>query len=98
MTLDIKNFYLCTPFKKYEYLRKKIDEIPEDVMEDYNLQAKATTDGFVYVGNIASCWTKPCNCAATLFQWTNLGTADAYVRGLWYSSPVIADVQCVIEV
>ena len=49
MTLDIKNFYLNTPMERYEYMRIKIIDIPEDVVAEYNLQEKATKDGYVYI-------------------------------------------------
>ena len=48
MTLDIKNFYLNTPLKRFEYLRLKLDDIPEDVRKHYNLEQKAKK-GYVYV-------------------------------------------------
>ena len=48
MTIDIKDFYLCTPLKRYEYLRLKLDDIPQDVIEHYGLADKAV-DGYVYV-------------------------------------------------
>ena len=48
-TLDIKNLYLNTPLKRYEYIRLPMKDIPDDVKEDYNLHQKATKDGFVYV-------------------------------------------------
>ena len=49
MTLDIKNFYLCTPLERYGYLRMKISNFPQDVIDLYKLQEKATADGFVHV-------------------------------------------------
>ena len=49
MTLDIKNFYLNTPLKRYEYLRMKLDNFPEDVIEEYGLRDKVTKDGYVYI-------------------------------------------------
>ena len=33
MTLDVKNFYLNTPLKRYEYLRIPINLIPEEVIQ-----------------------------------------------------------------
>ena len=48
-TLDIKNFYLNTPLARYEYLRLKLTNLPEDVIEEYGLKEKETKDGFVYV-------------------------------------------------
>ena len=49
MTIDIKNFYLCTPLKRKEYLRMHIENFPEDVIDHYNLREKVTKDGFVFV-------------------------------------------------
>lgn len=48
MTLDIKDFYLNTPMDRYEYMRLRIADIPEDVIEHYQLRDKATPDGYVY--------------------------------------------------
>ena len=49
MTIDIKNFYLKTPLKRYEYFRLRIADLPDDVIEQYKLREKATKEGFVYV-------------------------------------------------
>jgi len=49
MSLDIKNFYLNTPLKRYEYLKLKLTNFPEDVIKQYNLRDKATPEDFVYV-------------------------------------------------
>ena len=49
MTIDIKNFYLNTPMDRYEYLRLKLNELPDDVIEEYGLKYKATPDEFVFV-------------------------------------------------
>jgi hypothetical protein len=49
MTLDIKDFYLNTPMKRFEYLRLKLNDMPADVIEAYQLNTKATKDGYVYV-------------------------------------------------
>eukprot|EP00956_Cyclotella_meneghiniana_P043249 scaffold260206_cov139-Cyclotella_meneghiniana.AAC.1 len=46
MSLDISNFYLNTPMKRYEYMRMKLSDIPEDVQAHYNLKEKASKDGF----------------------------------------------------
>ena len=39
-TLDIKNFYLNTPMEGFEYMRLKMEDIPENVIEKYGLNAK----------------------------------------------------------
>ena len=49
MTIDIKNFYLCTPMDRPEFMRLRIADMPDDVIDHYGLRDKATTDGYVYV-------------------------------------------------
>ena len=48
MTIDIKDFYLMTPMERYEYFKMKIDLIPEDIIEEYNLQNKVDDRGYVH--------------------------------------------------
>ncbi len=48
MTMDIKDFYLNTPMTRYEYMQLKISDMPDDVIEHYNLCEIATPDGFIY--------------------------------------------------
>jgi hypothetical protein len=49
MTLDVKNFYLNTPMVRYEYVRIKIDDVPEEIIIEYKLREKVASDGHVYV-------------------------------------------------
>ncbi len=49
MTIDIKNFYLCTPMERPEFMRLKLADMPDDVVTHYQLHDKATPDGYVYV-------------------------------------------------
>jgi hypothetical protein len=42
--LDLKNFYLGTPMKEYEYMRLHISDIPEEIIKQYNLRAIADND------------------------------------------------------
>ena len=49
MTIGIKDFYLNTPMKRYEYMRFKMAEIPEGFIDEYNSRDKATADGYVYL-------------------------------------------------
>ena len=44
MTINMKNVYLNTLLAWYEYLRLKLTNLPEDVIEQYGLQHKATSD------------------------------------------------------
>ena len=47
MSTDIKNFYLNTPMARYEYMRLKISELPQDFINEYNLHNKTTKYGYV---------------------------------------------------
>ena len=49
MTIDINDFYLNTPMARYEYMRLKICNIPEDVTKHYNLATKVKNDGYFYI-------------------------------------------------
>ncbi len=46
-TMDIKNFYLCTPMSRYKYMQLKLLDMPEDVIAHYKLLNIATLDGYV---------------------------------------------------
>ncbi len=48
MTMDIKDFYLNNPMVRYKYMQLRIADMPEDVIEHYNLRDKATPNGYVY--------------------------------------------------
>ena len=49
MTLDIKNFYLNTPLKRFEYLKLRLTDLHDDSIEQYDLKSKATANGYVYI-------------------------------------------------
>jgi hypothetical protein len=49
MTLDVKNFYLNTLMVQYEYVRIKINDIPDEIIVEYNLKDKVTSDGHLYI-------------------------------------------------
>ncbi len=49
MTIIIKDFYLNTLMLQYKYIFVKISNLPKDVIVEYGLAAKATTDRYVYV-------------------------------------------------
>ena len=49
MTGDIKNFYLNTPFKLYEYVCLQLEDIPEEIVIEYKLQKKSILDGYIYL-------------------------------------------------
>jgi hypothetical protein len=48
VTLDIKDFYLNTPMKRYKYMHLKLAYIPEEIIEEYKLHEIVTDNGYVY--------------------------------------------------
>ena len=48
MTLDIKDFYLMTPMKRYEYFRMKLNLFPQDIIDKYNVKNKVNHNGNVH--------------------------------------------------
>ena len=48
MCADIANFYLKNPMERYEYTKLPLDNIPEDIIQKYNLRNLAHK-GFVYM-------------------------------------------------
>ena len=48
MSMDIRNYYLGTPLDRYEYMRFNIDMIPEEIKQQYKLDA-LESNGWVYV-------------------------------------------------
>ncbi len=49
MTLDIKNFSLNTPMERYECVRIKLDDIPEEIIQQYLLQDKVDSEGYIFI-------------------------------------------------
>ncbi len=49
MTRDISNFYLNSPLVCLEYIRIKIGNIPEKIINEYNLRNKVTASGHVHI-------------------------------------------------
>ena len=49
MTIDIKNFYLNTPMPRFEYMKMKLSDYPEDVILQYGLREKVSSDGYIYI-------------------------------------------------
>ena len=46
---DVKNFYLNTPMDQTEYVRIKIEDVPDEIIEEYNLREMVDDDGYLYV-------------------------------------------------
>ena len=38
MIIDISSFYLITPLKRTKYIRISVMDIPEEIIEEYNLK------------------------------------------------------------
>ena len=49
ITIDIKDFYLNTPMDRFEYMKLKLSNLPEDFVTLYNLVSKVDKNGFVYL-------------------------------------------------
>ena len=49
MTIDISNFYLMTPLHRPKFIRMKLSDIPDKVINEYKLKEKATSDGSIYI-------------------------------------------------
>ena len=67
MTLDIKNFYLNTPMTRYKYVRLKLDDVPDEIIQEYNLHKKRRMDSSTWkskkecmVSHKQEYWHKSC--------------------------------------
>ncbi len=49
MTMDISNFYLMTPLHRSEFIRMKLSDIPDEIIDEYKLQDKTTPSGSIYI-------------------------------------------------
>jgi len=47
MMIDLADFYLNTPMKRPEYMRLKMNDIPEEIIKRYKLREIATSEGYV---------------------------------------------------
>jgi hypothetical protein len=49
MTMNISNFYLMRPLYRAEFIRIKLSDIPNEVINKYKLRDKATKNGSIYI-------------------------------------------------
>ena len=49
MTMDVSNFYLMTPLKRPEYIRVRLSDMPEEIINEYKLREKANAKGFIFL-------------------------------------------------
>jgi hypothetical protein len=54
MMMDIKNYYLGTPLPRFEYMKMLLSRFPEEIIQQYNLNALAV-DGWVYIEMQKAC-------------------------------------------
>ena len=47
MTMDISNFYLMTPLKRPEYIHISIKDIPEEIINEYQLRKLVDDKGSI---------------------------------------------------
>jgi hypothetical protein len=48
MTADIKDYFLCTPMERFEYIKIPYIMIPKEIRLQYNLADIVESDGYVY--------------------------------------------------
>ena len=49
MTADVKNFYLNNDLPEPEYIKFLLSNIPQKIIDEYNLLNKVDAQGYVYV-------------------------------------------------
>ena len=49
MASDLKDFFLASPMQGNEYMKIHIKNMPQDIIDTYNLQDVVTPDGYVYI-------------------------------------------------
>ncbi len=47
ISINISNIYLNNPLSQYEYMKLKLTDIPQEVIDKYKLAQKATKDSYV---------------------------------------------------
>jgi len=47
MTINISNFYLNSPLPRPEFVKIKINDIPEEIIKEYKLRNKVTSNEYV---------------------------------------------------
>jgi hypothetical protein len=62
MTMDISNFYLMTPLKRPEYIRMKMADIPEEIINEYTTQHCLKRRINLHHGNQRHVWTATVDC------------------------------------
>lgn len=59
MTMELKNFYLNTPLKQCGNVKLLLANNPDNVIEQYRLKERATSDRFFYVESCKGMYRLP---------------------------------------
>ena len=49
MTMDISNMYLNTPLDWFEYMRMKLTNFPQEIIDEYKLNDCVNSNGWMYM-------------------------------------------------
>jgi hypothetical protein len=85
---DLANFYLMTLLKRPEFARIHLDDLPEEIINEYNLKEIATPDGWVYIRITKGMYGLPQSGALANEQLEKRLNAEGYfqskiVPGFW---------------
>ena len=47
--VDILNFYLITPLKQSEFIRVNLQDIPDEIIQEYKLKNIVAVNGLIYI-------------------------------------------------
>ena len=86
MTMDISNFYLMTPLKRPEYMKIKLTDIPQEIIDEYKLKDKVTTNGFVHIVATKGMYGLPQSGLLANKLLENTSTKRATDRASWYQA------------
>ena len=45
----MESIHLTTPLTRYEYVRLRITDIPDEIVQEYKLKDKVTAEGYIYI-------------------------------------------------
>ncbi len=46
--INLANFYLNTPMERYEYMRLRLDILPQEIVDKYNLNKIVVSNGWIW--------------------------------------------------
>jgi hypothetical protein len=59
MTMDISNFYLNTPLECPEFIRMRLSDVPDKIIQEYKLLDILEPDGYMYIKIVLSMYSLP---------------------------------------